>query len=98
MWTIVNISPNSLLFDYACSAWYSDLQKTMKHKHQILQNKTIRFAFDLSPWTHRDITLKTQWLPVDVRVEQLTSSITINILTSCTGLSMAELHVILLRV
>ena len=25
-------------FDYACSAWYSDLQKTMIHKLQILQN------------------------------------------------------------
>ena len=45
----------------------------MKHKIQILQNKTIRLALDLSPWTHLDIThfLKMQWLPVDVRVEQL---------------------------
>ena len=31
-------------FDYivACPAWHSGLQKTMKHKLQILQNKTIR--------------------------------------------------------
>ena len=36
-------------FDYGCSAWYSGLQKTMKHKLQNLQNKTIRFALDLSP-------------------------------------------------
>ena len=43
-------------FDYACSAWYSGLQKTMKHKLQILQNKTMRFALDLSPRTHLDIT------------------------------------------
>ena len=34
-------------FDYACSAWYSGLQKTMKHKHQILQNN--EFALYLSP-------------------------------------------------
>ena len=62
-------------FDYACSAWYSGLQKTMKHKHQILQNKTI--ALDSSPRTHLDIThfLEMQWLPVDVRVEQLNLNI-----------------------
>ena len=47
----------------------------MKHKHQILQNKTKRFALDLSP--HLDIThfLKMQWLQVDVRVEQLNLNI-----------------------
>ena len=75
-------------FDYACSAWYSVLQKNMKHKLQILQNNTIRFALDLSPRTHLDIIhfLKMQWLPVDVRAEQLNLN------------SMAELHVILLRV
>ena len=45
----------------------------MKHKLQILQNKTIRFALDLSPGhTH---FLKMQWLPVDVRVEQLNLNI-----------------------
>ena len=49
----------------------------MKHKLQILQNKTMRFALDLSPRTHLDIThfLKMQWLPVDVGVEQLNLSI-----------------------
>ena len=67
-------------FDYACSAWwtlYSGLQETMKHKLQMLQNETIRFALDLSPRTHLDIThfLKMQWLPVDVRVEQLNLNI-----------------------
>ena len=49
----------------------------MKHKLQILQNKTIRFALDLSPRTHLDITnfLKMQWLPLDVRVKQLNLNI-----------------------
>ena len=49
----------------------------MKHKLRILQNKTMRFALDLSPRTHLDIThfLKMQWLPVDVRVEQLNLNI-----------------------
>ena len=37
----------------------------------------MRFALDLSPGTHLDIThfLKMQWLPVDVRVEQLNLNI-----------------------
>ena len=45
----------------------------LQYRLQILQNKTIRFALDLFPRTHLDIThfLKMQWLPVDVRVEQL---------------------------
>ena len=49
----------------------------MKHKLQILQNKLMLFALDLSPRTHLDIThfLKMQWLPVDVRVEQLNLNI-----------------------
>ena len=64
-------------FDYACSAWYSGLQKTMKHKLQILQNKTIQFALDLFPRTHLDIThfLKMQWLPVHISVKQLNLNI-----------------------
>ena len=36
-------------FHSACSTRYSGLQKTRKHKLQILQNKTIRFSLDLSP-------------------------------------------------
>ena len=49
----------------------------MKHKLKILQNKTIRFALDLSPRTHLDIThfLRMQWLPVNVRLEQLNLNI-----------------------
>ena len=52
-------------------------KKPLKHKLQILQNKTIRFALDLSPRTHLDIThfLKMQLLPVDVRVEQFNLNI-----------------------
>ena len=43
-------------FDYACSAWSSGLQKTMKHKHQILQNKQYGLLLIYSPDTFR------QWL------------------------------------
>ena len=49
----------------------------MKHKLQILQNKTIRSALDFSPQTHLDIThfLKMQWHSVDFTVEQLNLNI-----------------------
>ena len=69
-------------------------KKTLKHKLHILRNNTIRFALDLSPQTHLDIPhfLKMQWLPGDVRVEQMNLNITHKIS------SMAEFNVILLRV
>ena len=38
--------------DYACSSWYYGLQKSLMHKLQILQNKTIRFVLDLTPHSH----------------------------------------------
>ena len=38
--------------DYACFSWYHGLQKNLKHKLQILQNKTIRFVLDLTPRSH----------------------------------------------
>ena len=34
-------------FDYACSAWYSDLTKTLKNRIQTSQNKCIRFSLQL---------------------------------------------------
>ena len=42
---------NSLIqphFDYACSAWYPNLNKRLKSKLQILQNKCIRFCLNLN--------------------------------------------------
>ena len=35
--------------DYACSAWYSGLSKTLKQKLQICQNKMVRFVMNLGP-------------------------------------------------
>ena len=34
-------------FDYACSAWYPDLSKKLKHRLQTSQNKWIRFCLQL---------------------------------------------------
>ena len=34
-------------FDYACSSWYSGLNKTFRKKLQIMQNKVVRFILNL---------------------------------------------------
>ena len=59
-------------FDYACSAWYPNLQKGLRDKLQIAQNKCIRFCLFLG---NRDgIRYKhlrqINWLPVAERVKQ----------------------------
>ena len=38
--------------DYACSSWYSGLNKQLKKKLQICQNKTVRFIKNLGPRSH----------------------------------------------
>ena len=39
-------------FDYASAIWYSGLTQTFKTKLQIVQNKIIRFIFDLPAQSH----------------------------------------------
>ena len=40
-------------FDYACSAWYPNLSKKLKHKIQTnSQNKCIRFCLQLDKMSH----------------------------------------------
>ena len=39
-------------FDYACSAWYINLNKSFKTKLQVMQNKCIRFCLKLGKRTH----------------------------------------------
>ena len=60
-------------FDYACSAWYSGLQKSYQLKLQTLQNKVIRFVLGLSPRSHigSDELSAIRWLPVFERVSQI---------------------------
>ena len=36
-------------FDYSCSAWYSHLNKLLKSKLQVAQNKITRFINQLGP-------------------------------------------------
>ena len=69
---------NSLIqpyFDYACSAWYSNLNKRLKSKLEILQNKRIRFCLNLNNRAHkgRNEFEQINWLPVNDRLKQIIS-------------------------
>ena len=39
-------------FDYACSAWYPNLTKELKHRIQTTQNKCMRFCLRLDKSKH----------------------------------------------
>ena len=39
-------------FDYACPAWYPNLQEKKKKELQIMQNKCILFCFTLEKMHH----------------------------------------------
>ena len=36
-------------FDYSCSSWYGGLNKTLKQKLKVTQNKVVRFILNLKP-------------------------------------------------
>ena len=65
-------------FDYACSAWYPNLNNRLKSKLQILQNKCIRFCLNLDSKAHVGLTKyeKTNWLCINDQFEQCISSMT----------------------
>ena len=70
---------NSLIqphFDYACSAWYPNLNKRLKSKLQIIQNKCIRFCLNLNNRAHtwQKQFKQINWLPVNDRFKQIISS------------------------
>ena len=59
-------------FDYACAAWYPNLNKKYKNKLQVLQNKCIRFCLQLDNKEHigTEHFDKINWLPIDRRFKQ----------------------------
>ena len=68
-------------FDYACSAWYSGLNKKLRNKLQVAQNKTVRF---IKQETHRyrvnsHVLAELNLLKVEARVSQLRLSHAFNI-------------------
>ena len=69
-------------FDYCCSTWYSSLGKSMKKKLQIMQNKVIRFIFEIGPRTRItcDILESVNMLYASDQVTQLHLKHVFNIL------------------
>ena len=59
--------------DYACSSWYSGLNRNFKKKLHICQNKTVRFIKNLGPRSHIGFSELDSlgMLNVDFRVKQL---------------------------
>ena len=64
-------------FDYACSAWYPNMNNRLKAKFQILQNKCICFCLNLDSKAHIGLTEfeKINWLPINDRFKQCISSV-----------------------
>lgn len=60
-------------FDYSCSAWYAGLNKSLKKKLQVAQNKVVRFILNLQPMTsiNYNILSEINMLKVEDRVKQL---------------------------
>ena len=59
-------------FDYACNAWYPNINKKLKVRLQAAQNKCIRFCLKLnarSSTKTKDFK-KINWLPIYERVSQ----------------------------
>ena len=65
-----------LFFDYACNAWYPNLNKKFKKRLQAAQNKCIRFCLKLGDRTSiKTIEFeKINWLQIQERVNQCTRS------------------------
>ena len=63
-------------FDYACNAWYPNLNKNLKTRLQGAQNKCIRFCLKLGDRTSIKMKEfeKINWLPIQDRVNQCTLS------------------------
>ena len=63
-------------FDYACNAWYPNLNAGLKKRLQTAQNKCIRFCLKLGDRTSIKINEfeKLNWLPIQERVNQCTLS------------------------
>ena len=59
-------------FDYACSAWYPNLNKKLKSKLQTVQNRCIRYCLQLDNRSHIGVKdfEKINWLPVSEKFKQ----------------------------
>ena len=64
-------------FDYACSAWYPNLTKKIRHRIQTTQNKCMRFYLKLDKLKHisHEEFERLNQLPVAYRFKQCVNSI-----------------------
>ena len=81
-------------FDYAYSAWCSNLNEKLKKKIQITQNKCIRFCLKLDKRNH--ISCKEfesiNWLPVNKRVHQCINAITFKFVNDACHIFLREVY------
>ena len=78
--------------DYACLAWYPNLNKALKKKLQTAQNKCIRFCLQLGNRSHigQEELLRINWLNVEDRVGQCASVQAFKFFNSTTPLYMND--------
>ena len=65
-------------FDYACTAWYPNLNKKLKKKIQNIQNKCVRFCLNFGKMAHisQNEFEKLNWLPISDKTNQCVLSTT----------------------
>ena len=69
-------------FDYSCSSWFGGLNKSLKHKLQVVQNKVIRFILNLKPMTRISYSILSEIkkkLKVEDRAKQLRLNHVLNV-------------------
>ena len=67
------LSCNALIqphFDYACTAWYSNLNKKLKNKIRTTQNKYVQFCLNLDKMPHisQNEFEKLNWFSISDRI------------------------------
>jgi len=80
-------------FDYACTAWYPNLNQNLLKKLHIMQNKCIRFCLQLDNRSHiGEAQFRTiNWLPVSIRVNQISNVYVFKHFANKTPVYMKEL-------
>ena len=80
-------------FDFACSAWYPNLNQKLSEKLQTAQNKCIRYCLQLGNRSHIGANEfeKINWLPVKERFSQCVCSIVFKYIHNLCPAYMSEL-------
>ena len=81
-------------FDFACCAWYPNLNKNLKNKLQTAQNKCIRFCLQLGNRSHigyRDFQ-QINWLNIESRFYQCASVSVFNFFNGKSPSYMSDIY------